>query len=78
MTCAEIRDIPLHSNLFLLIYSSSMESRKRARVDDDDVLNSKKIALSDSRDSPVPVNGWSEAEEAKVAHNLEVNTNETT
>lgn len=61
------------SNLFLLIYFSSMESRKRPRVDDGDVLHSKKRVVSDSHDSPMPVNGVSEAEEPKDGDSLEVN-----
>ena len=49
-----------------------MESRKRPRVDDGDVLHSKKRVASDSRDSPVPVNGVSEVEEPKDGDSLEV------
>lgn len=49
-----------------------MESRKRPRVDDGDALHSKKRVISDSHDSPVPVNGLLEAEEPKDSDNLEV------
>lgn len=50
-----------------------MESRKRPRVEDADVLQSKKRAVSDSRDSSVPVNGVPDSSEPKDGDSLEVN-----
>lgn len=48
-----------------------MESRKRARTDDGEVVQAKKRALSASHDSPVAVNG--DADEPKDNDSLEVN-----
>lgn len=49
-----------------------MESRKRLRAEDGDLLQSKKRAVSDSRDSPVPINGVSDPDEPKDSDSLEV------
>ncbi|KAI0697245.1 BRE1-domain-containing protein [Cytidiella melzeri] len=49
-----------------------MESRKRPRTEDSDVLQSKKRAVSDNRDSPVPVNGVSESAELRDGDSLEL------
>ncbi|KAI0093033.1 BRE1-domain-containing protein [Irpex rosettiformis] len=49
-----------------------MESRKRPRADDADVLQSKKRAVSDSRDSSVPVNGVPDSNEPKDSDSLEL------
>ena len=51
-----------------------MESRKRPRVEDSELLHSKKRVISDSRDSPVPTNGVSDVDEPKDGDSLEVNT----
>lgn len=49
-----------------------MESRKRLRTEDGEVLQSKKRAVSDSRDSPVPINGLSDPNEPRDGDSLEV------
>lgn len=51
-----------------------MESRKRPRAEDSDLLQSKKRAVSDNRDSPAPLNGVLDSSEPKDGDSLEVNT----
>ena len=50
-----------------------MESRKRSRAEDSEPVNAKKRLLSDSRESPIPVNGAGhDTDEPKDDDNLEV------
>ena len=50
-----------------------MESRKRSRADDSEPVSVKKVLLSDSRGSPIPVNGAGhDTDEPKDGDNLEV------
>ena len=50
-----------------------MESRKRSRTEDSEPVNAKKRVLSDSRDSPIPVNGEGhDTDEPRDNDNLEV------
>lgn len=56
---------------YLLSVFFEMESRKRPRTEDVDVVQSKKRALSDGRDSPVAANG--DADEPRDGDSLEVN-----
>lgn len=55
---------------YLLSLFFEMESRKRPRTEDGDVVQAKKRALSTSHDSPVAVNG--DADEPKDNDSLEV------
>jgi hypothetical protein len=50
-----------------------MESRKRPRGEDADVLQSKKRAVSDTRDPTVSVNSVPDSSEPRDSDSLEVN-----
>ena len=50
-----------------------MESRKRPRAEDVDLMQSKKRAVSDNRDSSAPMNGMPDSSEPKDGDSLEVN-----
>ena len=50
-----------------------MESKKRSRTEDTEPINAKKRFISDSHDSPAPVNGAAhDTDEPKDDDNLEV------
>ena len=50
-----------------------MESRKRLRSEETDPISAKKRLVSDTRDSPIPVNGTNhDSDEPKDDDNLEV------